>query len=86
MSDTLKEATVAFHEPTPDRDILAFPSRLSEGMKLRDYFAAKAMQALLSQPLDEVLHAANTVEKGMNEFISWTAYQVADAMMSERSK
>ena len=46
----------------------------SEGMDLRDYFAAKAMQALLG-------YEESTLENDAE-----VAYQMADAMMKERSK
>ena len=57
----------------------AFPTRntLNDGMTLRDYFAAKAMQAMLANsecallPVDEVVPAA---------------YKMADAMLKERNK
>lgn len=49
------------------------------GMTLRDYFAAKAMQAYLSDPTcsfaDDGLEAASSV-----------AYRVADAMLKARSR
>lgn len=48
------------------------------GMTLRDYFAAKAMQAYLSDPkasfADDALEAT-----------SYVAYRVADAMLKARS-
>jgi len=48
------------------------------GMSLRDYFAAKAMQSLLSAFLgDQIKENAN---------IESTAYQIADAMLAERAK
>lgn len=53
----------------------------SEGMQLRDYFAAKAMQGILANPgqLDNVNDdAAN--------WVSRDAYTVADAMLAARSK
>lgn len=52
-----------------------------EGMTLRDYFAAKAMQGILSNPgqLDNVNDdAANWVTRD--------AYLVADAMLKARDK
>ena len=45
----------------------------SEGMTLRDYFAAKAMQAIIS------VHDNTTLE-----FVSGKAYQYADAMLKAR--
>jgi hypothetical protein len=60
----------------------AFPhSRLgsdSDGMTLRDYFAAKAMAAMLSL---EVVHA----NCGESELAKWS-YQQADAMLAERNR
>jgi hypothetical protein len=53
----------------------AFPTGTAfQGMTLRDYFAAKAMQALLSEPKvtrDLMLYAG-------------AAYDVADAMLEAR--
>ena len=49
-----------------------------EGMTLRDYFAAKAMQGLLS--------AHFCSDEYTSEVIAATAYQMADAMLTERSK
>jgi hypothetical protein len=44
------------------------------GMTIRDYFAAKAMQALLSIPEVDMTH---------NGYATW-AYRQADAMMEAR--
>jgi hypothetical protein len=46
-----------------------------EGMTLRDYFAAKAMQGVLSRPTAGLLHA---------EGIAPAAYMMADAMLKAR--
>ena len=48
---------------------------LQDGMDLRDYFAAKAMQGLVTTVKGEEWHAEETAE---------IAYFVADAMMKER--
>jgi len=49
----------------------AFPDGLGKkGMTLRDYFAAKAMQAIISS------HDNTTLD-----FVSGKAYQYADAML-----
>ena len=50
----------------------AFPNNRSEGMTLRDYFAAKAMQRLV----DLVTHPKD---------VARNAYIIADAMMKERN-
>lgn len=53
----------------------AFPNNRSEGMELRDYFAAKAMQADL------------TNYDGANwRRVAVQAYQMADAMMEARKE
>ena len=49
------------------------PPEPNSGMTLRDYFAAKAMQAIIS------VHDNTTLE-----FVSGKAYQYADAMMKVR--
>jgi hypothetical protein len=58
--------------------IKAFPAvhdkHLQEGMDLRDYFAAKAMEGLYCDP-----EIAMTIEQ-----IAMYAYKVADAMMEAR--
>lgn len=55
-----------FDEPTDD---IAF----AQGMTLRDYFAAKAMQGMMTDP--NIL--------GCDKIAEW-AYQQADAMLKER--
>ena len=56
----------------------AFPKTSSydenNGMDLRDYFAAKAMQALIED------------EQSCPDWLSKTAYEYADAMMKAREK
>ena len=48
--------------------------RHSEGMTLRDYFAAKAMQAIFSRNAYSITQVAGE------------AYDIADAMLRERQK
>jgi len=57
----------------------------NHGMTLRDYFAAKAMQAYV---FPEMLHGANTEDEIAMEFqnVAAFAYRVADAMLKERAK
>jgi hypothetical protein len=52
----------------------AFPSEISSGMTLRDYFAAKAMQSFLTGDYDLYPHEA-----------AQKAYEIADAMMEARN-
>jgi hypothetical protein len=59
----------------------AFPSEYllprNQGMTLRDYFAAKAMQALLRQYPDHLMNSPS------NE-VACDAYAMADAMLKAR--
>ena len=63
---------------------LAFPTSRNvcsndPGMTLRDYFAAKAMQALVTR-------ASGEDEKWCFNQAASFAYQLADAMLAERAK
>lgn len=61
----------------------AFPSTITDdslhvgGMSLRDYFAAKAMQGLLSTDLKPDVE---------DEDLAEVAYAIADAMIQERTR
>jgi hypothetical protein len=59
--------------PVPDID----GGAVAEGMTLRDYFAAKAMQGILTATLTP------TTVWSQDE-LAETAYNVADAMLKER--
>jgi hypothetical protein len=52
------------------------PSGFDTGMTLRDYFAAKAMQAMLAHP--------NSKETASPQVYASAAYEMADAMMKAR--
>lgn len=57
----------------------AFPTHKEEGMSLRDYFAAKAMQAII------INSDRNSVSIGeIDLWIGQYAYEVADAMIKEK--
>lgn len=66
----------------------------SAGMSLRDYFAAKAMQAeMITTFSDATPAAAEAFSKGaaeaghtVKEHLAYNAYQIADAMLAERAK
>lgn len=61
----------------------AFPTESFDlgGMSLRDYFAAKAMQAMLVQGI-----AVEWKNNDMKERIVETAYAISDAMLAARAK
>jgi hypothetical protein len=55
----------------------AFPGNRFEGMELRDYFAAKAMQAMVEESIKR---------QSDPEAVASVAYMFADAMMEARVK
>lgn len=55
------------------------------GMSLRDYFAAKAMQGMVSAH-NQYGEWTGCGDKEMNKIMTKTAYSIADAMLSEREK
>jgi len=64
----------------------AFPRHFQStesGMLLRDYFAAKAMQSMVSWPADA--RPDGSVEDCATEYAR-VAYIIADAMMEERHR
>ena len=64
------------------KDEAAFPSGMDDGMTLRDYFAAKAMQgAVVNASVED---QASVPE--LARLLAVGAYQIADAMLKERSK
>jgi len=65
----------------------AFPTHREEGMELRDYFAAKAMQSIVSKYGDEppYLDLMDDDESADDAIAQW-AYELADAMIKHREK
>lgn len=69
-------------------DIPAFPtswasdSVTEDGMTLRDYFAAKAMHALISYHGDKM----HITDRDSRVSLHLVAYEHADAMMTKRAK
>lgn len=53
----------------------------SDGISIRDYFAAKAMQGMLASDSEDKISAWQNPEKAA----AW-AYQFADAMIARRAK
>jgi hypothetical protein len=70
----------------------AFPNQCNElidgivcgqnGMDLRDYFAAKAMQGMITSANSSCLSGLD----GLEPYTAKYAYKMADAMMEARSK
>jgi hypothetical protein len=57
----------------------------SHGMTLRDYFAAKAMSAVITNRLEEARTSGNTYKNPtLSEIIAEDCYIVADAMLKAR--
>lgn len=58
---------------------------MESGMTIRDYFAAKAMQAIISSALTEGTKTQYTISKpDFLECLSLDAYAHADAMLKAR--
>lgn len=73
----------------------AFPGRewQQQGMDLRDYFAAKAIQGMLAVPDDQRYGDRADQSLSIDEWQAWCvtgmvehAYRVADAMIAQRGK
>lgn len=65
--------------------------RETQGMTLRDYFAAKAMQALIcelanTEQADEEMQKLGLVEGDFDRLVAKCSYDYADAMLKERKK
>lgn len=61
-----------------------YVSRASDGMTLRDYFAAKAMGGLFDFWV--AVNAKTSINDPDAKIIAEMAYEYADAMLAERSK
>lgn len=57
-----------------------------EGMDLRDYFAAKAMQGMLCLTPEQLYTAFGNESTTLKESVAKNAYNFADAMMKAREK
>lgn len=55
------------------------------GMTLRDYFAAKAMQSLISSSIGNLSKAYADDTDAINPIIAKASYEMADAMLKERA-
>lgn len=70
----------------------AFPaggwwSAFDEGMSLRDYFAAKAMQAITAGPMSSIEYLAKQWPgKTVGEALANQSYAIADSMLKAREQ
>lgn len=88
MSDVTKSGGPAFPQRTEARDTNGYITELADvdGMSLRDYFAAKAMQSLLGDYIpDRVIPEGPYAGKTERDVIADRAYDIADAMLKARS-
>src|SRR5690606_29234698 len=93
MTDNIKDGGPAFPLPVEDLQCrFRFESGYG-GMTLRDYFAAKAMAALIAEPVSEgwpgtVAHWANQLQRHTQmsgpDIVAHVAYMMADAMLKTR--
>lgn len=80
MTDTINTGGAAFpHENSTIADF-------NEGMTLRDYFAAKAMQAIFSNGQSLAFMSRFAEEDGVAStlYTARSAYAIADAMLAAR--
>jgi hypothetical protein len=63
----------------PSSGIICDDGILYEGMTLRDYFAAKAMQGI-------IVAVGEVLPKDPHQQVALDAYKFADAMLAERKK
>lgn len=82
----------AKHDNVEDRDqtYLAARAEAVSGMSLRDYFAAKAMQAGLStlqnpSAVDAIVNRASLLGVEVEQMFADDSYRMADAMLAARS-
>lgn len=54
-----------------------------EGMTLRDYFAAKAMQTILASQYEDGIYVGD-LDNDSEDVCAASAYQMADAMLDAR--
>jgi len=87
MSDEIKDGGPAF--PTENEHQTGNHTMHFQGMSLRDYFAAKAMQAILTnQDLASAVVKDSIANKKVKptDVLAFAAYEYADAMLAERTK
>jgi len=58
-------------------DYIGTHREIANGMSLRDYFAAKAMQSIIDQ---------QDAHRGEVDSAAWMAYRMADAMLKAREQ
>lgn len=67
-------------QPIPAGDLVIF-----QGMSLRDWFAGQAISAYMSWSLNEPPEPGDTRKTAAKRYAT-VAYEIADAMLSARSK
>lgn len=68
------------HDPGGDYKVTSISEPMYEGMTLRDYFAARAMQTLLGSEYT----SGNGISEGWMSALAYEAYAIADAMLKTR--
>lgn len=53
-------------------------------IELRDYFAAKALQGIMSRPLSELAEGAKNQEKSVDQYIVDVVYRISESMLKRR--
>jgi hypothetical protein len=62
------------------------PLETQQGMDLRDYFAAKAMQGMVTWNLKDMVKNANAFGEEPVDYLVRNAYSIADAMLEVRKE
>ena len=62
------------------------PLKTQQGMDLRDYFAAKAMQGMVTWTLKDMVKNANAFGEEPVDYLVRNAYSIADAMLEVRKE
>jgi hypothetical protein len=70
-------------DKTPAFPSVSISSGYSEGMTLRDYFAAKAMQVILKDQYEDGIYVGD-IENDSEDMCASSAYVMADAMLKAR--
>jgi hypothetical protein len=86
MSDNIKDGGPAFPNPGHDNGPGNFRGRPTDGMTLRDYFAAKAMGPCLVEFWRGVAALEYGVPEDWRMGIAIDAYAMADAMLAAREQ
>lgn len=86
---TIEEARAQAEELARKHNPAAFPTPAhnltNDGMTLRDYFAAKAMQGMIAGANEEIIEYLDNLDDPMTN-LATASYLMADAMLKARKQ